>query len=426
MSMILVLILVILVAIVVILLRKNKNVITSQSDPDIVVDQGEPERDQPPPYSPRISPDEKTESISDANDESFSQNRTIGLKRTRTTIGIKEQVKILPFKSNREVPRDAFETSKILGSGNFGTVYQGTIKRTYLPGSKNQVAIKTIITKADSSECQDFQNEIKIMSYVDPHLNLVNMIASCTSELQENGNLWLLIEFCQLGDLKKYLIKHSKELLSGSDSDPINSRCLLSWICDIGKGMEFLTKANIMHGDLAARNVMLDVNPLSNGYPVAKVADFGLSKNFYEYATYEKSERLLVPWRWMALQYLTRGYFTLNSDVWSFGVLVWEILSLGRVPYGIDGFEEILKKLESGYRLPCPADLNEIRTWSPQELYNELAVMCFKADPDNRGTFTDIVNVIESYLNEKEKLSFKKVSEDYQITANRYVALGQT
>ena len=185
-------------------------------------------------------------------------------------------------------------------------------------------------------------------------------------------------------------------------------------------------KANIMHGDLAARNVMLDVNPLLNGYSVAKVADFGLSKNFYEYATYEKEERLLVPWRWMALEYLTRGYFTLNSDVWSFGVLVWEILSLGRVPYGIDGFEEILGKLESGYRLPCPGDINEIKTWSPQELYNQLAVKCFNADPDNRATFTDVVNVIESYLNENEKSFFKKMTEDHETTANRYVALGQT
>ena len=81
--------------------------------------------------------------------------------------------------------------------------------------------------------------------------------------------------------------------------------------------------------------------------------------------------------------------------------------------------------MEGGYRLPCPGDLNDIRTWSPQELYNKLAVMCFKADPDNRSTFTDIVNVIESYLNEKEKLFFKKMSEDYQTIANRYVALGQ-
>ena len=185
-------------------------------------------------------------------------------------------------------------------------------------------------------------------------------------------------------------------------------------------------KANIMHGDLAARNVMLDVSPSLNGYPLAKVADFGLSKNFYEYATYEKEERLLVPWRWMALEYLTRGYFTLNSDVWSFGVLVWEILSLGRVPYGIDGFEEILKKLESGYRLPCPGDINKIETWCPQELYNQLAVKCFNADPDNRATFTDVVNVIESYLNENEKSFFKKMTEDHETTANRYVALGQT
>ena len=415
-----VLILAILVVIAITLLRKNRNPIIIQDDPEIEL------RDRPPSYASLDPTDKENETVATTKDASISQGGTTGLRKTRATIGIKEQVKILPFDRNRDIPRDAFETTKILGSGNFGTVYEGTIKRNYLPGSKNQVAIKTIITKEDSSECQDFQNEIKIMSYVNPHLNLVNMIASCTSELKENGNLWLLIEFCQLGDLKKYLVKHSKELLSDSGPGPINSRCLLMWTYDIANGMKFLMEANIMHGDLAARNIMLDENPLLNGYPVAKVADFGLSKNFYEYATYEKSERLLVPWRWMALEYLTRGYFTLNSDVWSFGVLVWEILSLGRVPYGIDGFEEILKKLESGYRLPCPGDINKIEIWCPQELYNQLAVKCFNADPDNRATFTDVVNVIESYLNENEKSFFNKMTEDHETTANTYVALGKT
>ena len=170
------------------------------------------------------------------------------------------------------------------------------------------------------------------MGHVDPHLNLVSMIGTCTDE-DEEAKLWLLIEFCQFGDLKRYLVNNKTDILKGSNDSIINSRSLITWTYDIAKGMEYLMQKKIMHGDLAARNVMLCKNPLNNGYMVAMVADFGLSKNFYAKLKYSKSVRLMVPWRWMAIEYLTDGYFELNSDVWSFAVLFWEILSFGKVIY---------------------------------------------------------------------------------------------
>ena len=133
--------------------------------------------------------------------------------------------------------------------------------------------------------------------------------------------------------MKHYLEDNKKDILRGSDDDPINARCLIKWAYDIAKGMEYLMQKKIMHGDLAARNVMLCKNPLNNGCMVAMVADFGLSKNFYAELKYNKSVRTMVPWRWMAIEYLTNGYFVLNSDVWSFAVLFWEILSFGKVIY---------------------------------------------------------------------------------------------
>lgn len=336
---------------------------------------------------------------------------------------IKEQVKVLPYNKIREIPRQAFEPKAILGSGNFGTVYKGILKELDGPNSEQEIAIKTIVSSEGDSACNEFLNEMKIMSYVNLHLNLVNMVGSCTSELNKNGKLWLLIEFCQFGDLKMYLIKNKNTILSGSDCDPINSRCLVKWAYDIVKGMRYLTENNIMHGDLAARNVMIDDNPLIDQYPVAKVADFGLSKNFYDYVTYEKSERLQVPWKWMGIEYLTKGYFTLNSDVWSFAVLIWEMLSFGRIPYGILGFDETLRKLENGYRLPCPEDINSIQNWRPKELYNKLSAVCFVEEPTDRANFAEVVEIIENELSHEEKVTYKKMDEAFQATSDRYLRI---
>ena len=337
---------------------------------------------------------------------------------------IKDQVRVLPYNKNREIPRSAFEPSDMLGSGNFGTVYKGMVKGLYGPKSETQVAMKTLNGSAGDSEYEDFLYEIKIMSNVNPHPNLVSLVGSCTSEIRKEGELWLIIEFCQFGDLKQYLIKNQKQILRGSNDDPINSRCLILWAYGICKGMNYLTKKGIMHGDLAARNVMLDENPLCIGGPVAKVADFGLSKNFdYENEEYEKSTRLMVPWKWMAYEYLIRGVFTLSSDVWSFAVVLWEILSFGNVPYGQSGFSETLEKLERGYRLPCPKEIKTIANWSPKTLYNGISKLCFTTDPNIRATFSDVIQIIEGQLSQDELTNYERMCDEYQLKSAKYLLL---
>lgn len=346
--------------------------------------------------------------------------------RINSSKDIKSQAKLLPYDLKREIPRGSFTVKEEIGSGNFGCVSKGELKGLYAPNSITAVAIKSINGPAEGNDLKEFLHEIKIMSYVKPHLNLVSMIGSSACEIDGVKEMWLILEFCRHGDLKSFLIKNKKKILNKNEKDSINDRCLISWAYDVAKGMEYLSSNKIMHGDLAARNVLLDDNPLGNGFSVAKVADFGLSKKFYDNREYEKESRVYVPWKWMALEYLSSGFFTLNSDVWSFGVVLWEILSCGRIPYGHDDYQEVLNKLEEGYRLPCPPDIRNITTWEPAKFYEEVSKICFEAEPDNRATFTDVVRIVEKEMSKEEISEYEQTNEQYQSTyVKNYLKLGQ-
>ena len=335
---------------------------------------------------------------------------------------IKSQLAHLPYNTAKEIPRSAFEIKGLLGSGNFGNVHWGEIK---LDGKNvTKVVIKSMQGIAGKDQVQNFLNEIKIMGYVKRHLNLVNMVGSWTAELEKSRNIWLLIEFWEDGDLNEYLAQNKTKILSGKEQDPINPRILIKWAYHVSKGMNHLASIFIMHGNLAARNVRLRIDPLNGGCPVAMVADFGLPKN--SNTTYQKENRHLAPWKWTALECLENDDLCLKSDVWSFMVLVWEIFSFGTSPYGYSDYEEVLESLKNGYRLPCPKGLEFITTWSPEKLYNKLSNICFNAEPNDRGSFQDIVEVLEGELTKDECNHYVDQSEAYESkTAQLFDKLSQ-
>ena len=338
---------------------------------------------------------------------------------------INRQAALLSYDTHREIPRSLFSVTDYIGCGNFGNVCKGELKGLYGPKSITTVAIKSIDGPADGAELRDFLQEIKIMSYIKPHPFLVSMIGSCCSDEGDSREMWLIIEYCPHCDLKNYLIENKKQILSANEQNAISDRCLIYWAYEISKGMEYLAENKIMHGDLAARNILLDDNLIQPGRVIAKIADFGLSKKFYDNVSYSKESRVFVPWRWMALEYLTSGYFTLNSDVWSFGVVLWEIFSLGRLPYGHQDYDDVLQELENGYRLPCPQDVNEVTSWSPCKIYQSVSKLCFVGDSKERGEFVEVVKILENELTEEENLMYEALNKKYHDQrSNKYLNIG--
>ena len=172
-----------------------------------------------------------------------------------------EKVRNLYSTSKREVSKEKFTVGDKIGSGNFGNVYKGLLHGLYDDDSVTTVAIKSITeNKLDESELENMISEIQIMSNTPPHMNIVSMIASCSSQFFEHGDLWLLLEFCQHGDLKQFLMKNKEAILSGAEDDLLNSRCLVTWTYQIASGMQFLAQNQIMHGDLASRNILMGDN----------------------------------------------------------------------------------------------------------------------------------------------------------------------
>lgn len=297
------------------------------------------------------------------------------------------KLKHITKKPNLEIDLQSFKCKEELGSGNFGIVHKGTATGldSKYPDSETEVAIKTpkLSLFQDRTQCVTLLEEIQILSSLERHLNLVNMIGSCTSYLQSKGKVWLLLEFCEHGNMKDFLRNHELDLsdkhaVSYEESGQLNSRLLLHWIFDIVHGMKYLSKENIKHGDLSARNILIAEQELNGSTKLyAKVSDFGLSKSFYGNITYRRQKRLKVPWKWTAPEGLNANEFTIVSDVWSFGVLVWEIFSMGREPYAGLTSEEVVAKLSCGYTLPFPGQLNHVTTWSPVDVYNTIfALLC--------------------------------------------------
>ncbi|XP_071010814.1 tyrosine-protein kinase receptor Tie-1 isoform X6 [Oncorhynchus clarkii lewisi] len=268
---------------------------------------------------------------------------------------------------------DDIKFEDVIGEGNFGQVIKAMIKKD---GAKMSAAIKMLKGKfASENDHRDFAGELEVLCKLGQHPNIINLIGAC----ENRGYLYIAIEYAPYGNLLDFLRK-SRVL----ETDPafakehgtastLTSQQLLQFAVDVATGMHYLSDKQFIHRDLAARNVLVGDNL------VAKIADFGLSRGE---EVYVKKTMGRLPVRWMAIESLNYSVYTTKSDVWSFGVLLWEIVSLGGTPYCGMTCAELYEKLPQGYRMEQPRNCDD-------EVY-ELMRQCWRDRPYERPPFSQI------------------------------------
>ncbi|XP_038190914.1 tyrosine-protein kinase receptor Tie-1 isoform X2 [Arvicola amphibius] len=260
----------------------------------------------------------------------------------------------------------------LIGEGNFGQVIRAMIKKD---GLKMNAAIKMLKEYASENDHRDFAGELEVLCKLGHHPNIINLLGAC----ENRGYLYIAIEYAPYGNLLDFLRK-SRVL----ETDPafarehgtastLSSRQLLRFASDAANGMQYLSEKQFIHRDLAARNVLVGENLAS------KIADFGLSRGE---EVYVKKTMGRLPVRWMAIESLNYSVYTTKSDVWSFGVLLWEIVSLGGTPYCGMTCAELYEKLPQGYRMEQPRNCDD-------EVY-ELMRQCWRDRPYERPPFAQI------------------------------------
>ncbi|XP_059496208.1 tyrosine-protein kinase CSK isoform X1 [Stegostoma tigrinum] len=236
-----------------------------------------------------------------------------------------------------------------IGKGEFGDVMLGEYRG-------NKVAVKCI--KHDAT-AQAFIAEASVMTQL-RHKNLVQLLGVI---VEEGGSLYIVTEYMAKGSLVDYLRSRGRSVLGGD--------CLLKFSIDVCEAMEYLEANNFVHRDLAARNVLVSEDN------IAKVSDFGLTK---EASSMQDTGKL--PVKWTAPEALKEKNFSTKSDVWSFGILLWEIYSFGRVPYPRMPLKDVVPRVEKGYKMDPPDGC-------PPAIY-ELMKRCWELDPGRRPTFRQL------------------------------------
>uniref|UniRef100_A0A8C8VQY7 Tyrosine-protein kinase receptor TYRO3 n=1 Tax=Pelusios castaneus TaxID=367368 RepID=A0A8C8VQY7_9SAUR len=316
---------------------------------------------------------------------SFNRECPERIEATLDSIGISDDLKTKL--KDVLIQEQQFTLGRMLGKGEFGSVREALLKLD--DGSFQKVAVKML--KADiftSSDIEEFLREAACMKEFDhPH---VTKLIGVSLRSRPKGRLpipMVILPFMKHGDLHAFL------LMSRIGENPFNLplQTLLKFMIDIASGMEYLSSKNFIHRDLATRNCMLDENMN------VCVADFGLSKKIYSGDYYRQGCASKLPVKWLALESLADNLYTTHSDVWAFGVTMWEIVTRGQTPYaGIEN-AEIYNYLISGNRLKQPPECLE-------DIY-DLMCRCWHSEPKLRPSFGTLRSQLERIQGRMSMLS---------------------
>uniref|UniRef100_A0A8C8H030 receptor protein-tyrosine kinase n=1 Tax=Oncorhynchus tshawytscha TaxID=74940 RepID=A0A8C8H030_ONCTS len=347
-----------------------------------------------------------------------------------------EHCERLTYDANKwEFPRDRLKLGDQLGRGAFGQVVEAAAFGIEKATTCTTVAVKMLKEGATSSEYRALMSELKILIHIGHHLNVVNLLGACT---KPGSPLMVIVEYCKHGNLSSYLkskrgerrprsgqwermeedvtegdlglgtsthldictgtavcsrlgeessVSHveEEEAESCEWEEHLTMEDLISYSFQVAKGMEFLSSRKCIHRDLAARNILLSENN------IVKICDFGLARDVYKDPDYVRKGDARLPLKWMAPETIFDRVYTTQSDVWSFGILLWEIFSLGASPYpgvGID--EAFCRRLKEGTRMRAP-------DYATTEIYQTM-LDCWLDKPTDRPNFTELVEHLGNLL----------------------------
>ncbi|XP_054253394.1 muscle, skeletal receptor tyrosine-protein kinase isoform X2 [Indicator indicator] len=287
-----------------------------------------------------------------------------------------------------EYPRNNIEYVRDIGEGAFGRVFQARAPGLLPYEPFTMVAVKMLKEEASADMQADFQREAALMAEFD-NPNIVKLLGVCAV----GKPMCLLFEYMAYGDLNEYLRDRSPRNLCSLVHGSLDARirlpnplalCCTSQLCiakQVAAGMAYLSERKFVHRDLATRNCLVGENM------VVKIADFGLSRNMYSADYYKANENDAIPIRWMPPESIFYNRYTTESDVWAYGVVLWEIFSYGMQPYYGMAHEEVIYYVRDGNVLSCPDNC-------PLELYN-LMRLCWSKLPADRPSFASIHRILE-------------------------------
>ncbi|XP_069689840.1 proto-oncogene tyrosine-protein kinase ROS isoform X2 [Periplaneta americana] len=313
---------------------------------------------------------------------------------TTADIPTDEEIALLPH-----IRRDQITLTKFLGSGAFGEVFEGNARNlANSGGAETKVAIKTLRKGATEQEKAEFLKEAQLMSNF-KHEHILQLLGVCL----DNDPNFIIMELMENGDLLSYLRSNRPLLYTGNSLTLLD---LLAMCVDVARGCRYLEEMHFVHRDLACRNCLV-----SSGDPqtrIVKIGDFGLARDIYKNDYYRKEGEGLLPVRWMAPESLVDGVFTCQSDVWAFGVLIWEIMTLGQQPYPARTNLEVLHYVRNGGRLGRPNNC-------PEELH-QLMLKCWNYNPETRPTFKYCLEVLEELKSKSADLPLIAVQNGHYVS----------